>query len=65
MLVKYNFNHNQEKIKLHLLIAKLLEDPKLFVNLYVDKALNLLYDLGYNTNEAMQKYVSLVAKQSK
>ena len=63
LLVKYNIAHNEYKVKLHLLIAKLLENPNLFGGMYIDKALNLLYDLGYDVNSAMQKYISLVSKQ--
>lgn len=61
LLVKYTAAHNSNYVKLHTLIAKLLKDKETFLSMDIDKILDVLYDLGYDTQEAYDEYVRLMS----
>lgn len=60
LLVKYTAMHDDYHIKLHTIIAQLLKDKNFLLKMNVDNVLAVLYDLGYDHDSALAKYLKLM-----
>lgn len=61
LLLKYKNESNESKIKIYSSIKSILESDKPFNKLDAEISLNILMDLGYNYQQAIQVYSQIIS----